>query len=57
MKVINEKTLMQRWMKCWLNYLYWYWAKAMSPEVSLEELLDSAPIVTTHWSTRQSDNL
>lgn len=53
MKVINEKTLMQRWMRGWLNYLHWYWAKAMSPEVSLEELLDEAPVVTTHWSIKR----
>lgn len=56
MKDMLEYTLLRSWMKSWLRLVRWYYAVAMSPDVTIQELLDGAPVVTTHWNLEQKDS-
>ncbi|KAK2375155.1 hypothetical protein QL285_076066 [Trifolium repens] len=39
-------TLLRSWTEAWLKYVRWYYATALSPDVSIEDFFQ-APIVTT----------
>ena len=41
-------TLLRSWTEAWLKYVRWYYATALSPDVSIEDFIQ-APVVTTRW--------
>ena len=48
--------MIRQWMKDWLRYVHWYWKKAMSPDVILDQFMD-APVVTTHYHVNRKSEL
>lgn len=51
---ILERTVLSGWMKQWLKLVLWYHTTALSPEVTIEELL-RAPVCETSWKRSQRD--
>jgi len=41
-------TLLRSWTEARLKYVRWYYATALSPDVSIEDFIQ-APVVTTRW--------
>lgn len=39
-------TLLRSWTEAWLKYVRWYYATALSPDVSIEDFIQ---VVTTRW--------
>lgn len=48
----NERTVLRNWMSQWLKWVHWYYAVAMSENVTLEDFLQ-APICATTWKRTQ----
>lgn len=42
-------------MESWFKLLRWYCITAMDLWVSIEDLLEGAPVVTTHWNCNRKD--
>lgn len=38
-------------MESWLSLVRWYAACALSPDVTLDQLINEAPVITTTWAT------
>lgn len=51
---ILERTVLRNWMSQWLKYVSWYYTKAMSENVSIQEFFD-APICSGSWKRSQRD--
>ncbi|WJX83151.1 hypothetical protein P8452_65829 [Trifolium repens] len=43
---LEDMTLLRSWTEAWLKYVRWYYATALSPDVSIEDFFQ-APVVTT----------
>lgn len=43
---LEDMTLLRSWTEAWLKYVGWYYATALSPDVSIEDFIQ-APVVTT----------
>ncbi|KAG4914312.1 hypothetical protein JHK87_051869 [Glycine soja] len=43
---LEDMTLLRSWTEAWLKYVRWYYATALSPDVSIEDFIQ-APVVTT----------
>lgn len=52
-----EYTQLREWMRQWLSYLSWYYRVAMSPTVTIEELLDALVISFRPWVNRTEEDL
>lgn len=44
--------LVRRWVASWLKA---YAIESISPSVSIQELLEKAPVVTSHWNFSRKD--
>lgn len=51
----NEWSLTRSWMVQWLASVRWYCETALNPVVSIQSLIDTAPIVQDHWNLRRRD--
>lgn len=45
-----EWSLLRSWMEEWLLLLKWYYCTALDDWVTLETLLEEAPVVTSGWN-------
>ncbi|KAF1899186.1 hypothetical protein Lal_00019308 [Lupinus albus] len=50
-----EYTTLRSWVRQWLNYLKWYYMVAVSPGVTIQDLLD-APFVNRKWQVESTDS-
>lgn len=55
MRDFQEWALIRRWMMKWLDAVRWYSLSAIQPVVSIEELIEQAPVVQTHWNLVRKD--
>lgn len=51
-----EWSLTRSWMVQWLASVRWYCETALNPVVSIQSLIDTAPIVQDHWNLRRRDS-
>lgn len=51
---ILERTVLLGWVRQWLKLVSWYHTKALSPDVSIDELLDG-PVFTRTWKRSEVD--
>lgn len=53
-----EWSLVRCWVEDWLLWWKWYCVVALDPGVSVETLLEDAPVIPTHWLiSRKDENL
>ncbi|KAF1856789.1 hypothetical protein Lal_00042287 [Lupinus albus] len=50
-----EYTTLRSWVRQWLNYVKWYYMVAVSPGVTIQDLLD-APFVNRKWQVESTDS-
>lgn len=50
----NERTVIYRWVKQWLKWVYWYHSVALNEFLSIDDLFD-APMCTTTWKRTERD--
>jgi len=50
-----EYTTLRSWVRQWLNYVKWYYMVAVSPGVTIQDLLD-APFVNRKWQMESTDH-
>lgn len=48
---VLEWSLLRNWVKSWLDYVHWYYAKGFSPEVGLRDFFN-APCYERSWCAR-----
>jgi len=51
---ILERTVLFGWMKQWLRWVSWYYTEALSPDVTIDQLLN-APYCSTSWKRSNLD--
>ncbi|OIV98280.1 hypothetical protein TanjilG_09914 [Lupinus angustifolius] len=51
----TEYTTLRSWVRQWLNYVKWYYMVAVSPGVTIQDLLD-APFVNRKWQVESTDS-
>lgn len=55
MRDVSQWSLIRNWIQSWLRLVHWYAQTALRPDVTIQELLETAPVVTTHWNIEQKD--
>ncbi|CAL0308088.1 unnamed protein product [Lupinus luteus] len=50
-----EYTTLRSWVRQWLNYVKWYYMVAVSPGVTIQDLLDT-PFVNRKWQVESTDS-
>jgi hypothetical protein len=50
-----EYSVVRRWTGSWAKLVHWYWSVAMSPDVTVDQLLWGAPVVSKHWYASEQD--
>jgi hypothetical protein len=51
----QEWSTIRRWMMQWLKAVQWYSTTALEPVVSIQALIDDAPVVQTNWNLSRKD--
>lgn len=52
---ILERTVIRGWISQWLKWVSWYHTVALSPDVSIDQLLYDAPICASSWKRSNFD--